>query len=70
PWYLTWIAPFLVFVPRAGFLALMITAPLYYTRFILDIEAPLYEWGLLPLAFGGPLLLLLIDAIRKKPIYA
>lgn len=70
PWYLTWIAPFLVFVPRAGFLALIITAPIYYTRFMLDIEAPLYEWLLLPLAFGGPLLLLLIDAIRKRPIYA
>lgn len=69
PWYLTWIAPFLVFAPRAGFLALLITAPLYYTRFLLDNDGVRYEWIILPVAFGVPLLLILADLVRKRPIY-
>ena len=41
-------------------MVLITTAPIYYTRFILGDENPFYQWGWVSLAFGLPLILLLI----------
>ena len=60
PWYQVWLAGLIPFAPRLGFLVLTMTAPIYYTRFIFGDESPLYQWGFVPVAFGLPLILLLI----------
>jgi len=60
PWYQVWLAAFIPFAPRLGFLALMVTAPIYYTRFIFGDENLFYQWGWVSLAFGVPLILLLV----------
>ncbi len=59
PWYLIWLAPFLCFVPNLGLRALMFTAPFYWLRFPLGDDALLYQWVIVPIAFGAPLLILL-----------
>ena len=60
PWYQVWLAGLIPFAPRLGFMVLITTAPIYYTRFILGDENPFYQWGWVSLAFGLPLILLLI----------
>ena len=60
PWYQVWLAGLIPFAPRLGFLVLTMTAPIYYTRFILGDENLVYQWGWVSLAFGLPLILLLV----------
>lgn len=60
PWYQVWLAGLIPFAPRLGFLVLTMTAPIYYTRFILGDENLIYQWGWVGLAFGLPLILLLV----------
>ncbi|MEL6666926.1 MAG: hypothetical protein AAFQ24_12380, partial [Pseudomonadota bacterium] len=55
PWYLIWLAPLLPFFPHPGLNALTLTAPLYWLRFQLGDDAPLYQWIIVPIAFGVPL---------------
>jgi len=62
PWYLIWLAPFLAFVPSLGLTVLIATAPLYYFRFLFGDENLVYMWGIVPIAFGIPLLILLVTA--------
>ena len=58
PWYLIWLAPLLPFFPHPGLNALTLTAPLYWVRFQLGDDAPLYQWIIVPIAFGVPLALI------------
>ena len=58
PWYLIWLAPSLIFVPKLGLLSLYVLAPLYWTRFQLGDDSLLYQWLIVPIAFGVPLLLI------------
>lgn len=58
PWYQIWLAAFIPFVPRAGFLALVVASPFYYFRFLFGDEAAIYQWGVVPVAFGVPLAIL------------
>lgn len=58
PWYLIWLAPLLAFVPNLGLLSLFVLAPLYWMRFQLGDDSALYQWLVVPIAFGAPLLLL------------
>ena len=66
PWYLIWLVPFLPFCPNLGLTTLTATAPLYYLRFIFGDENPFYMWGIVPIAFGIPLLILLMSARVSK----
>ena len=66
PWYQIWIAAFIPFVPRAGAFALMLAAPLYYTRFLLGDDAIVYQWCIVPIAFGGPLLCFIIPPLLAR----
>lgn len=61
PWYLIWLVPFLPFVPSFGLTVLTATAPLYYLRFLFGDDNPIYVWGLVPVAFGIPILLLIMS---------
>ncbi len=65
PWYLIWLAPLLVLVPNPGLLSLMATAPLYWLRFAMGDDNPLYQWGVVTVAFGLPLILLLWSLQNK-----
>ena len=56
PWYFIWLAPFVPFVPSAGMLSLFLLAPLYWLRFQLGDASPVYQWLVVPIAFGVPLL--------------
>ncbi|NQY98727.1 MAG: DUF2029 domain-containing protein [Henriciella sp.] len=58
PWYLIWLAPLLAFVPNLGLVSLFVLAPLYWMRFQLGDDSTLYQWLVVPAAFGVPLLLL------------
>ena len=69
PWYLIWLAPFLCFIPNLGLRALMVTAPLYWLRFPMGDDALLYQWLIVPIAFGVPLLLLLRPLFKTGPRY-
>lgn len=66
PWYLIWLAPFLSFVPNRGLQCLMLTAPLYWLRFQLGDDALLYQWAIVPIAFGLPLLLVAYSLQKKE----
>ena len=75
PWYQVWLAGLIPFAPRLGFLVLIMTAPIYYTRFIFGDESLFYQWVLVPIAFGLPLILLLISEgfwrrLRQTPLKA
>ena len=65
PWYLIWLAPFLALVPNAGLLCLTAMAPLYWLRFQLGDETALYQWGIVPLAFGVPLFLIFHSLYKR-----
>ena len=66
PWYQIWLAGLIPFAPRLGYLALMTTAPLYYTRFLLGDSDPIYQYLIVPVAFGVPLILLLLPFLQGK----
>jgi len=66
PWYQIWLAGLIPFAPRLGYLALMTTAPLYYTRFLLGDSDPIYQYLIVPVAFGVPLLLLGLPFLRER----
>lgn len=71
PWYQIWLAGFIPFVPRAGFLALMVAAPLYYFRFLFGDEAAVYQWGVVPVAFGIPLVILAAESwLQRRRVHA
>ena len=69
PWYLIWLAPLLPFFPHPGLNALTLTAPLYWLRFQLGDEALLYQWIVVPIAFGIPLALIARSAFNKDRDY-
>ncbi len=66
PWYLIWIAVLIPFYPNLGVMSLFITAPLYYFRFVLDEQDLIYQWIVLPAAFGVPLVIFISSLLRKK----
>lgn len=66
PWYQIWIAAFIPFAPRAGALALMLTAPLYYLRFLMGDTDLIYQWVVVPIAFGVPLVLFIALSILPR----
>ncbi len=65
PWYQIWLAGLIPFAPRLGYLALMTSAPLYYTRFLLGDSDPIYQYLIVPVAFGLPLLLLALPLFSR-----
>ncbi|NQY38928.1 MAG: hypothetical protein HRT80_02410 [Henriciella sp.] len=69
PWYLIWLAPLLPFCPHPGLNALTLTAPLYWLRFQLGDDAPLYQWIIVPIAFGVPLALIAHSVFYKERNY-
>jgi len=66
PWYFIWLAPFICFAPNLGLLSLFALAPLYWLRFLLGDHSPLYQWGLVPIAFGLPLGLIAWSYITRR----
>lgn len=66
PWYLIWVAPLLAFFPHPGLLCPTGLAPLYWLRFQLSDDAVLYQWGIVPLAFGLPLILLAQTIFKRE----
>ena len=66
PWYFIWLAPLLPFLPRLGLIALIALAPLYWLRFQFGDDALIYQWGVVPIAFGVPLALLLLPHLNKR----
>lgn len=69
PWYLIWLAPVLPFFPHQGLNALTLTAPLYWLRFQLGDEAALYQWIIVPAAFGIPLILIAHSVFKKDQMH-
>lgn len=70
PWYQVWLAGLIPFAPRYGALALMVSAPLYYTRFLYGDADPFYQWCIVPIAFGIPLLLFAVEPnLRQQRIH-
>lgn len=69
PWYLIWLAPLLPFFPHSGLNALTLTAPLYWLRFQLGDDALLYQWIIVPMAFGVPLALIAHSVFYKDRTY-
>ena len=59
PWYAAWFLWLLPFAPKIGLGLLTVTLPLYTFRFVLGDDNPMFQWGLVPLQFGVPLLVLL-----------
>jgi len=68
PWYQVWLAGLIPFAPRLGFIVFTIMAPIYYVRFILGDAGMVYQWGWVPVAFGLPLLLLLVPPRFYKQV--
>ncbi len=66
PWYGIWLFAFLPFVPARGVALIAVTAPLYYTRFTLGDDHPLYVGLIVPFAFGLPLAVLAFDAFQQR----
>lgn len=66
PWYLIWLAPLLAMRPHPGLLTLVALAPLYWLRFSLGDASVLYQWGIVPIAFGVPLVLLALPALNRR----
>ena len=68
PWYLIWALPFLLFVPLYGVAVLCALVPLYYVRYALGEQNNygLYTHTLIPLQFGIPLSILLVELGRKR----
>ena len=51
-------------------MALMVAAPLYWLRFYFGDESLFYQWGVVPIAFGGPLVLFVLSMLNKEPHHA
>ena len=66
PWYFIWLAPLLPIVPHIGLIALSALAPLYWFRFQLGDEALVYQWAIVPIAFGLPLTLIALSILNKR----
>jgi len=66
PWYLIWLAPLLSIRPHPGLLGLVALAPLYWLRFYLGDGSALYQWGIVPVAFGLPLVVLILPALKRR----
>lgn len=66
PWYLIWLAPFLPFLPASGVIALFVLAPLYWLRFQLGDDVAIYQWGIVPIAFGVPLALIALPFVQRR----
>lgn len=66
PWYFIWLAPLLPFLPRFGLIALFAFAPLYWLRFQLGDDALIYQWGIVPVAFGIPLALIALPYLKRR----
>ena len=66
PWYFIWIAPFLPFAPHAGVVSLFVLAPLYWLRFQMGDASPVYQWAIVPIAFGAPLILFALPYLRRR----
>lgn len=70
PWYFIWLAPLLPFVPRTAVLALFALAPFYWLRFQFGDDALVYQWGVVPIAFGLPLILVARAYFKRRSIHA
>ena len=70
PWYFIWLAPLLPFVPLPAVLALFVLAPFYWLRFQLGDEALIYQWGVVSVAFGIPLILFAHAYFQRRSIHA
>ena len=66
PWYFIWLAPLLPFLPQLGLIALFALAPLYWLRFLLGDDSLIYQWGIVPLAFGIPLALIAMPYLKWR----
>lgn len=66
PWYFIWLAPLLPLVSHVGLIALTALAPLYWLRFQFGDEALVYQWGIVPIAFGIPLALIVLSHLNKR----
>lgn len=66
PWYQVWLAGLIPFAPRWGALGLMFMAPLYYTRFLFGDFDPIYQWCIVPIAFGFPILLFAVEPLLRN----
>ena len=68
PWYAVWFFLFAPFAPMMGLVALAVTLPIYYLRFLMEANGwgDLFNYGLTPIEFGLPLGVLLYE-LRKRP---
>ena len=66
PWYLIWLAPLLPFLPQVGLIAMFVLTPLYWLRFQFGDDALIYQWGIVPLAFGIPLALIALHYLDRR----
>ncbi|MEO0983185.1 MAG: glycosyltransferase 87 family protein [Pseudomonadota bacterium] len=66
PWYFVWLAVLLPMAPSYGIAALSATLPLYSLRFLLGDETAVFQWGVVPFAFGLPLAILALEALRAR----
>lgn len=66
PWYAIWFMAFLPFMSLYGAALLIVTLPLYYLRFVLGEAGQyhIYTDYLVPLQFGLPIIILLIELFR------
>lgn len=69
PWYQVWLAGLIPFAPRLGYVVLTIMAPIYYIRFVFGDGDLIYQWGWVPVAFGLPLVLLLVPRDYYRRIH-
>ncbi|MEO0882072.1 MAG: hypothetical protein AAFY34_05020 [Pseudomonadota bacterium] len=65
-WYQVWLAGLIPFAPRWGALGLMVMAPLYYMRFLYGDADPFYQWCIIPIAFGIPILLFAVEPVFRQ----
>jgi hypothetical protein len=68
PWYVIWFAFLIPFVPLYGAALLCVTVGLYYMRFWFG-EAGTYHIylnGLVPLQFGLPIIVLMLEALKAR----
>lgn len=70
PWYLIWLLPFLCLTPNIGLISLTVTAPLYWLRFAIGDDAPVYTYLVIPAAFLPPLAISIWTMRRKVDAHA
>ena len=66
PWYVIWFAFLIPFAPIYGAALLCVTTALYYVRFYYGEggQYGIYLYRLIPLQFGLPIIILLIETVR------